>query len=255
MSSAPWYLWALVVVGLGLILLAVARELRSSAMAAGVEGGVASRAAALFAVGYAGWVAVTVVLAAENVYRLENGVVKPWLLLGLAVPLAGLLVSTRLPFARRVLSAPGLLPRLTRPHGVRVVGVIFLLAMILGEMPPAFALPAGLGDIAIGLTAPWVARGLRDGNGVGRMIRFNVLGLVDFVVAFAIAILAAPGRIEFLHLTPTTERISTLPLVLIPTAAVPLLFALHLISLAKLRSATVPNPTGTPVELAPMRRG
>jgi len=236
MSAAPWYLWALVVAGVGLILLVAARELRTSAKAVGVEGGTALRVAALFAAGYVGWILVTAALAGANVYRLENDATKPWLGLGFAVPLAGLLVLTRLPIAGRVLSDPQIVSRFTRPHGVRVVGVIFLIALALGELPPAFALPAGLGDIAIGLAAPWVARGLRDGNGTRRAIWFNVLGLVDFVVAFAVGFLGGPGHLQVLHLTPTTQQISTLPLVLIPTAVVPLLFTLHVISLAKLRT-------------------
>jgi hypothetical protein len=178
------------------------------------------------------------VLAGANVYRLQNDVTKPWLALGFAGPAIGLLLLTRLPATRRALSDPRILSRLTRPHQVRVIGVIWLIALALGELPPAFALPAGLGDIAIGLAAPWVARGLRDGNGTRRAFWFNVAGIADFVVAFAIGLLAAPGRQQLLHLSPTTQQISVLPLVLIPTAGVPLLFALHVISLVKLRART-----------------
>lgn len=48
----PWYLWALVVVGIGLTLLAAARELRASARAVGVEGSAALRMPVLFGAGY-----------------------------------------------------------------------------------------------------------------------------------------------------------------------------------------------------------
>jgi hypothetical protein len=236
MSSAPWYLWALVVVSIGLILLVTARELRASATAVGVEGRAALRGAMLFGAGYTGWILVTAALGAAHVYRLENYTTKPWLGLGFAVPLVGLLLLTRLPMARRVLSEPQVVSRLTRPHAARVAGVIMLTAMALGELPAVFALPAGLGDIAIGLAAPWVARGLRDGSGTGirRAIRFNILGLVDFVVALSIGLFAGPGHLQLLHVSPTTQALSTMPLVLIPTAGVPLLFTLHIISLAKL---------------------
>ncbi len=250
MSSAPWYLWALVVVEVGLILLAVARAFRTSATAAGVEGRAALRLAVVFAAGYAGWVLVTAALASAHVYRFESNATKPWLALGFAVPLVGLLLLTRLPIARRVLSDPRILSLLTRPHQVRVGGLIFLIALALGELPAAFALPAGLGDIAIGLAAPWVARGLRDGNGIRRAFWFNIAGLVDFAVPFAVGFLAAPGRQQILHLTPTTQQISVLPLVLIPTAGVPLLFALHVISLAKLRTRTRVAATAVPEQLA-----
>ena len=236
MSSVPWYMWVLVVAEVGLILLGTVRELRTSATAVGVEGRAALRLAVVFAAGYIGWVLVTAALAGAHVYRFESDATKPWLALGLAAPVVGLLLLSRLPVARRVLSDQQILSRLTRPHGARVGGLIFLIALGLGELPAAFALPAGLGDIAIGLAAPWVARGLRDGNGTRRAFWFNVAGLVDFAVAFSIGFLGGPGRTQLLHLSPTTEQISVLPLVLIPTAGVPLLFVLHVLSLAKLRA-------------------
>ena len=256
MASAPWYLWVLVVVEVGLIMLAVARAFRTSAAAVGVEGRAALRLAVVFAAGYAGWVLVTAALAGAHVYRFESDATKPWLALGFAVPVVGLLLLARLPTARRVLSDPRILLRLTQPHQVRVGGLVFLIALAVGQVPAAFALPAGLGDIAIGLAAPWVARGLRDGTGMRRAFWFNVAGLVDFVVAFAIGFLAAPGRQQILHLAPTTQQISMLPLVLIPTAGVPLLFALHVISLVKLRArartraAAVPDQLPVPVAVA-----
>jgi hypothetical protein len=101
-----------------------------------------------------------------------------------------------------------------------------------------------------------VARGLRDGTGIRRAFWFNVAGLVDFAVAFTIGFLAGPGRQQLLHLTPTTQQISVLPLVLIPTAGVPLLFALHVISLVKLRTRSripataVLDQVPAPIELA-----
>jgi hypothetical protein len=252
-AAVPWWVWVLVVVEVGLILAAVVRELRTSATAVGVEGRAALRLAVVFAAGYVGWVLVTAALAGAHVYRFESNATKPWLALGLAVPVVGLLLLSRLPVARRILSDQQILSRLTRPHGVRVGGLIFLIALALGELPAAFALPAGLGDIAIGLAAPWVARGLRDGNGTRRAFWFNVAGLVDFAVAFSIGFLAGPGRTQLLHVSPTTEQISVLPLVLIPTAGVPLLFVLHVIALVKLRGR--PRGSAAPAPREPAGAG
>src|SRR5438309_839142 len=39
----------------------------------------------------------------------------------------------------------------------RVGGVFFVIAWMAGTLPAAFALPAGLGDIAVGAAAPFVA--------------------------------------------------------------------------------------------------
>jgi hypothetical protein len=249
MSSAPWYLWALVVISIGLILFATVRWLWVSARAVGVRAAAATRGAALFAAGYVGWILVTTALAAGHVYQMEKTAIKPWVLLGFAVPLVALLLLTRLPAVGRILSDPQSVSRLARPHEVRVVGVIFLIAMALGLLPPAFALPAAFGDIAIGLAARRVSRGLRDGDGKRRAIWFNILGMVDFVTAFVIGFLGGPGRSPILHLTPTTQHVSTLPLVLIPTAGVPLLFALHIVSLARLRHRA--SVATAPVQPAP----
>ncbi|WP_216896616.1 hypothetical protein [Nocardia alni] len=227
----PGYMSILVAVEVALILLAVARQVRESARADGAN----SRSALLFGVGYIGWILVTAGLAARHVYRLGDSATVPWLAIGFAIPLVGLLLLARLPKVGGALSDPGILTRLTRPHATRVGGVIFLIALGLGELPPLFALPAGLGDIAVGLATPWVLRGLREGN-YRRAVWFNILGIVDFLVAFTIAFFGAPGRTQLIHLTPDTQQVSLFPLVLIPTAGVPLLLALHLISLAKLRA-------------------
>lgn len=44
----------------------------------------------------------------------------------------------------------------------RVEGAAFLVVMALGKLPAGFALPAGLGDIAIGLGGIHLARNLRQ---------------------------------------------------------------------------------------------
>jgi hypothetical protein len=119
---------------------------------------------------------------------------------------------------------------------LRVVGVVFLVVMALGELPAAFALPAGLGDIAIGLSAPFLARRLRRGEGHGSARRFNLLGILDLVVALSIGFLAGLGPWTPIDVTPTTEPLTLLPLALVPTVAVPTAIALHVMSLAQLRS-------------------
>jgi len=55
--------------------------------------------------------------------------------------------------------------------------------MAQGHLPAAFALPAGLGDIALGVSAPFVARRLAHGTGRIGAVRFNVLGILDLIVA------------------------------------------------------------------------
>ena len=93
-----------------------------------------------------------------------------------------LLLATRIPFVSRILTAPGTPARFVLPHALRVVGVLFVIVMAQGHLPAAFALPAGLGDIATGVAAPFVARRLaRDADRTGAL-RFNMLGILDLTV-------------------------------------------------------------------------
>jgi hypothetical protein len=76
---------------------------------------------------------------------------------------------------------------------------------------------------------------------------FNILGLLDLVVATTIGFTAAPGVAHVLSLHPTTEQLALLPLVLIPTTVVPLAAALHVLSLRKIAVASKPVSVPTPI--------
>jgi hypothetical protein len=99
--------------------------------------------------------------------------------------------------------------------------------------PGVFAWPAGLGDIAIGVTAPWVAIALvrRPGFVTHRVfVVWNLLGTLDLVVAVSIGGLnsaLASGVAGEVTSGPTAQ----LPLVLIPAYFVPLFIMLHLAAL------------------------
>jgi predicted RND superfamily exporter protein len=70
-------------------------------------------------------------------------------------------------------------------------------------------------------------------------VRFNLLGLLDLVVAVSLAVvLGLPGLVA---VTPSTEALRLLPLALILTVAVPLAIALHIVSLYRLRTAIRPE--------------
>jgi hypothetical protein len=245
MTELPGYVWAIVgigVVGLpGFTLVVLARGAR----AAGLNGRTSAAVVAVAGVVCAGWVAGSFGLAQADVYRLDGA--RPWMAVTMLAVLAAVLLATRVPVVARILADAGTPARLALPHTVRVVGVVFLIAAALGHLPAAFAIPAGLGDIAIGVAAPFVAWRLsrHGGHSDGRRgaVRFNVLGIADLVVAVGIGLLAAPGPVNLLPVTPSTEALATLPLVLIPTTVVPLAVALHVISLRRLhatRRATEP---------------
>ena len=132
--------------------------------------------------------------------------------------------------------------RLELPHAFRVAeGTAFLAIMALGHLPALFALPAGLGDIAAGIAAPLVARRLAQGTGRRHAaLWFNAFGMTDLISALTLGALTA---YQIVSVTPSGAPISELPLALIPTAAVPLLFALHVTSVSALaRAPRTPRP-------------
>src|SRR5512146_1975366 len=117
----------------------------------------------------------------------------------------------------------------------RWAGLGFLALYAHDVLPAMFALPAGLGDMAVGIAAPWMILGLvrrPDFATSSAFIRWNVLGILDLVVAVSLgalsATLAIPGAIS-------TAPMATLPLVLIPAFLVPLFLMLHTAALMQSR--------------------
>jgi hypothetical protein len=120
----------------------------------------------------------------------------------------------------------------------RVIGgVLFLPLYATGILPGYFALPAGWGDLAVGLLALFVAFAVRRGLGGARPLAllWNVFGFLDLVVAVGLG----TGKLAPL-LAPSIGAVSPVaamtffPLVLIPTFAVPLGFILHIYSIRRM---------------------
>jgi hypothetical protein len=233
----PSYVWALVLTGAIGIPAATSAVLYRGALAAGVGRRAATAVAATTAAVLGGWVVLSGLLAGVGVYSLDPGDSVPWFLVAVTGTLIALMRATRIPIVSRILADPGTPARLVLPHTLRVVGVLFLIAMTQGHLPAAFALPAGLGDIAIGMAAPFVALRLARGTGRAAAVRFNVLGILDLAIVGIIGFLLL-GIVEF---TPSTAPLTLLPLALIPTTAVPLAVALHIVSLSRLRTADKPK--------------
>ena len=248
MSTLPIYVWAIVLVGLVGTTATVCVLLLRGAPAAGFRRRVGTTVAVVAGTAWASWVLVSVALADAGVYRFAPAKAQPWLPAAMTVSIAAVLLASRVPAVSRILGQPDALWRLTVPQIFRVEGVTFLIVMALGKLPAVFALPAGLGDIAIGFEAIYVARSLRRGVVGRRAVWFNILGLLDLAVATVIGVTAAPGVAHMLSLSPSTAQIGLLPLVLIPTTVVPLAVALHVLSLRKLavaaQSTSVPTLVG-----------
>ena len=117
----------------------------------------------------------------------------------------------------------------------RIGGMTFVVLYVYGILPGVFALPAGWGDFAIGITAPFVAIYLA-GNAERKAsyIAWQLFGMLDLVTAVTLGVLASPPPVGILGHAVTTEAMTVLPLSVIPTFAVPLLLILHIISIAQM---------------------
>ncbi len=121
----------------------------------------------------------------------------------------------------------------------RIVGFLFLPLYFFGHLPGLFAWPAGVGDIAIGLAAPLVIAGFRRdpefANSAG-LVRYHLLGLLDFAVAIVTAGLSAGAYAFLIPDGVTSAAMDIWPLNLFPSFIVPVFIILHLSVLLKVRA-------------------
>jgi hypothetical protein len=133
----------------------------------------------------------------------------------------------------------------------RVLGLIFLVLYAGKHLPKEFAWPAGLGDVVVGLLAPAVALAYARGSrrAAAYVRAWNLLGLVDLVVALTTGVLTSPSPLQRLAFDAPNELISAFPLALVPVFLVPLSILLHLAALNKLQQ-TEPAPQSSRSPLA-----
>lgn len=119
-------------------------------------------------------------------------------------------------------------------------GLGFLSLYAHGALPGLFAFPAGLGDMAIGVAAPWIVLKLVRQPSFATSRRFviwNVLGIVDLIVAVSLGTLCSgffPGITKLVG-NVTTGTMAQLPLILIPAYLVPFFIMLHSTALFQAR--------------------
>jgi hypothetical protein len=249
MYDPPGYLWAIIIAGITAIPAATCVVLYGGA----VRAGLGRRRAALLAGGAAvvlgGWFAASAVIAGHGWYHTRLGHGVPWMPVAVVGFFGTLLVLRRIPVVARALAAPGTASRLELPHLFRAAeGTAFVAIMALGHLPALFALPAGLGDITAGIAAPLAAYKIAHGGSRRAALWFNAFGMTDLISALTLGTLTG---FQLVNVTPSGAPISELPLVLIPTAAVPLLFALHITSVsALLKARRTPRPATAPLTAA-----
>jgi hypothetical protein len=184
-----------------------------------------------------GWLAVAQYLGAANTYFANTESAVPIILFGLLIPLAVAAIALwgSDSIARLVSAIP--LHWLVAAQVYRVAGGVFLVLWADGRLPWQFALPAGIGDVATGCVAVVVAPLLAQ-NAIGARratYAWCLFGIADLVVAVTMGAMTSPGPAHLLAFDAPNLLISSYPLVMVPTFAVPLALMLHGLVLWRLR--------------------
>lgn len=124
-------------------------------------------------------------------------------------------------------------PWLIGVQTMRIMGAAFLTLYARGLMPFEFAIPAGIGDIVVGVTAPFVALVLFFNHSLGRnvAIAWNIIGFLELTVSIFLGFFTSPTPYQLLALSNPNELLFDFPLALVPVFAVPLSLLLHIFSL------------------------
>ena len=185
-----------------------------------------------------GWLVLAFMLGSAGVFQATPARVFPALGLGIVLLiLAGAWLLYRSSALNAVIAAIPL-PWLVGVQLYRVVGFIFLVLYALGRLPGEFAIPAGAGDVAVGLAAPVAGYLFYKGSRWSclAVLSWIIFGILDHVVAVATGFLTSPGPFQALALENPNELITAFPLVLVPLYAVPLSILLHLVALKRLKA-------------------
>ncbi len=178
------------------------------------------------------WLVLTCILGANGTFAREPGAPPLPILAGVLTPIILFLLAFRYTGSFRDLVMSLDLQLAATVQAWRFAGMGFIALYAYGVLPGLFAWPAGLGDMAIGITAVWVMLALRDRAdfAASRLFRvWNLLGMLDLVVAISLGALSSvlgigiSGKI-------TAFPMALFPLVLIPVFLVPLFFMLHVAS-------------------------
>jgi hypothetical protein len=184
------------------------------------------------------WLVATVMAGAAGWFAAGPGQPPLGILLAISVPPALFLLAYRASATFHAFVLGLDLRLLTAVQTWRVVGSMFLFLYALDLQPALFALPAGLGDVAVGVAAVFVLRSLidRHPNWRRRVLLLNLGGLLDFVAAIGTGVLTSNSALGLLAPASPTLAMDLLPLSLVPGFLVPLWIMVHFASLLQLRA-------------------
>jgi hypothetical protein len=241
MPVIPWYIEQIVLATNLTIAAAVWAILSSAAGRSGLPPDTMRRVRVGAAVFIGTWLGAALILAParDTLLTQDPFALTPLVPIFLLSPIAIAFVAIlRSPALQRVLAAASL-PAVIGVQVYRLIGIVFVVLLALGQLPAHFAVPAGWGDIAVGLLAPLVALGLaREARGDRALaVAWNVFGLVDLIIAIGMGtgLLAPLLMPELGPRVPSAAAMGVFPMVLVPMFLVPMSALLHAIALGKLR--------------------
>jgi hypothetical protein len=179
------------------------------------------------------WLFAVVLLASQNVFR--NDVLPPRIPMALFGTLAiGYLFLISQTFRSIIAGIPQ--HWLIGIQTFRLLGGVFLIRYLQGQLPGAFAIPAGVGDVLTGILAPLVAYWWYVGKSYARgaAIAWNFFGIADLINAVALGVVTGGGGGGIVF-----------PIVLIPVYGVPRALLIHSYSLIGLLRSTARPSTRT----------
>jgi hypothetical protein len=184
-----------------------------------------------------GWLVLALFLGWQGIFRSALNQQVPYIALAMGIPITvGALLIQRSKQVREIIAGVAQ-SQLVGFQFYRVLGVTFLVLYAAGQLPGIFALPAGFGDVMVGLSALMVGARAARNEDDHLVTLWNWLGISDLAIAVATGFLSAPSRFQIFSLDAPNVLIGSFPLVMIPIFAVPLSIVLHLASLSKISAA------------------
>lgn len=197
------------------------------------------RGTPIAAIVLSGWLILVLLAGAAGAFTSPPGAPPLPIAIGVLVPMSLFLAAVWLSGRFRAFVLAIDLRLLVALQALRFDGFGFLALYAYHVLPGGFAVPAALGDMTVGLAAPWVLLALvrRPAFATGRIFRaWNWFGIADLVTALSTAALSAVFA-SGSDGAPTIAPMAQLPLLLIPAFLVPLFLMMHVASLLQARRA------------------
>ena len=185
----------------------------------------------------AAWFGVSTAIAAAGGFSpaVTGNLALVLLALSVALPLGvGVTAGLTSSAIRRLMSQSNIQSSVIAVHALRIIpGSVFVVMAAVGVLPAIFGVPAGLGDVLAGSASLLASRWFTSGRW-GRVLIWNVFGLLDFINAAVLGLVTAPGPLHALQTNPTSALLLEQPLVVVVIFMVPIYTLLHLVSMSYL---------------------